>query len=280
MDTPSQNIGDDIDIRGRKMDFDYDLSTMKKYWNNDSVFSTTFSNAMSCQFPEGERFFMDSVRHYKDLITDPLLQKQIKGFIHQEAMHGNEHDLFNKFIADCGYPVDAAEKVVKRDLKWVRKLLPKSFHLAITCALEHFTAILANQILKHPEFTQGMDPQVKALWIWHAIEETEHKAVAFDVYERCVSNYWIRVITMFIVTISFQLRTFFIQVSFLRADKKLFCKQVYKDAYRYYFKKPGFFASIYKDYFDYYRPSFHPWQHDNRHYIDDWKAKNSNFKTI
>src|SRR5690606_41942592 len=52
-----------------------------------------------------------------------------------------------------------------------------------TCALEHFTAMLAETILEHPEMLEGMDERVLPLWLWHAVEESEHKSVAFDVYQ-------------------------------------------------------------------------------------------------
>lgn len=165
-------------------------------------------------------------------------------------------------------------------MKWMRKLLPKSFQLGITCALEHFTAIMAHQMLNDEAFSEGMDPKLKELWMWHAVEETEHKAVAFDVFQRCVGSYWIRIFTMILVTLGFQLRTSIVQARFLWADKKLFSPKVWLDGLKFYFVNPALIPKISKDYLDYYRPGFHPWQHDNQHFIDQWKSQNTNYKTM
>lgn len=210
----SQEISASIDIPGRKMNFEFNLDELPKYWYSNDAFRSTFMGALSCQFPEGEKMFMDAVRDHQHKIKNPRLLEQIKGFIKQEAMHGHEHSQFNRFLDTVGYPAEKYEAFQKKERKWMRKYIPAKHMLAVTCALEHFTAIMAHQVLTNPEATEGMDGQFKELWKWHAAEETEHKAVAFDVYQEAVGSYWIRISAMISITIMFMMRTSLLQMVF------------------------------------------------------------------
>ncbi|MBE0483018.1 MAG: metal-dependent hydrolase [Bacterioplanes sp.] len=276
----AKDISASIDIPGRKMEFEFDLNDIPKYWYGDDVFKSTFMNALSCLFPEGERMFMDAVRDNQKKITDPQLLKQIKGFIKQEAIHGHEHAQYNDFLKKWNYPIDKIMSFEKKEKIWMKKWLPRKHRLAITCALEHFTAIMAHQILTNPEATEGMHPQFKEMWRWHAIEETEHKAVAFDVYQAAVGSYWLRVLTMINITVFFCLRTSIIQAIFLWKDGKLFNPKVWWKGFQFYFLKPGLVPTIWRDYLDYFRRDFHPWMHDNRELLGQWEAEGQKYKSV
>lgn len=152
-------------------------------WHADGPYVTHFINAMSLFFPEGERYFIHTVRHYRDRIGDPALQKAVLAFIGQEAMHGREHQEYNRLLADAGLPAQAVEAQVKRFLDALKAWLPPAAQLSVTIAQEHFTAIVADLVLNDLRLIAGADRRLSALWRWHALEETEHKAVAFDVYE-------------------------------------------------------------------------------------------------
>ena len=68
-------------------------------------------------------------------------------------------------------------------VRWSEENLSPLARLAATVALEHLTAILAAALLDGRSGSlAGADPRVAELWRWHAVEETEHKSVAFDVY--------------------------------------------------------------------------------------------------
>jgi len=275
-----QEISASIEIPGRKMEFDYKFEDLPRYWNDNDAFKTTFLSALSCLFPEGERMFMDSVRHYKDRIKDPVLQKQIQGFIKQEAMHGHEHSQFNDFLNHLGYPASKVENFQHKERMWMQKYIPWKHLLATTCALEHFTAILAHNVLTDPKSTEGMDERFKELWVWHSIEETEHKAVAFDVYQEVCGSYGVRAFNMIIVTLMFLMRTSIIQAIFLWKDGKLFSPKTWWQGFKFYFLKPGVVRKIFKDYIEYFSPNFHPWQQDNRELLQKWLAEHDNYKTI
>lgn len=154
-----------------------------KDWHVQGVPVTHFMNALSLLFPAGERFFMDSVRNYRDRIEDPELKKQVLGFIGQEAMHTREHIEYNDLLQSSGLPAHKLDKRLWTILGWFKKALPHSMQLAITIALEHYTAILANQLLSgHEHRIDGSVEGYQQMWMWHAMEETEHKAVSYDVW--------------------------------------------------------------------------------------------------
>ena len=174
--------------------------------------------ALSATFPAGERFFIDSLRNVRDQVHDDELQKQISAFIGQEAHHGKEHQAFNEFMARKGLPIAKIDQFVKNAIAFEEKNLSKQRMLAKTCALEHFTAMFAEMILEHPEFLDGIDDRLKPLWLWHAIEESEHKAVAYDVYQTTVGDYWTRASEMAFTTVLFSFFTGLHTVQLLKAS--------------------------------------------------------------
>ena len=277
----SREISANMEIPGRKMDFDYALEDLPRYWFDNDAFKSTYMAALSCQFPEGERMFMDAVRDHQDGVKDQALLNQVKGFIKQEAMHGHEHGKFNEYLDSMGYPASKYEAFQRKERKWMRKKIPAKHMLAVTCALEHFTAIMAHWVLTDPKATEGMDERFKELWKWHAIEETEHKAVAYDVYQETVGSYWVRIAAMINITIGFSLRTAGLQAVFLWKDGKLFSPKTWWSGLKFFWgPRKGMVWNLMKDYLDYYRPNFHPWDHDNRELLQEWLAEHDNYKVI
>lgn len=274
------DISNSMEIQGRKMDFEFELEDIPRHWYDDDAFKSTYMNALSCMFPEGERMFMDAVRDCQDKITDPKLLEQIKGFIKQEAIHGHEHAQYNDFLAKWNYPIEKINRFEKKEKIWMRKYLSAKRRLAVTCALEHFTAVMANQLLTDPEITEGMHPEFKEMWRWHAIEETEHKAVAFDVYQQAVGSYWLRIMVMLEITVLFCLRTTVYQMIFLWKDGKLLNPKTWYQGIKFYFFKPGIARKGLRDYLSYFRRDFHPWQQDNRYLLKEWEAEGQKFKPV
>lgn len=254
----------DIRIPVRRMDFAFP-DDMPRYWYKGNPWITHFMNSLSSVFPDGERFFIDTVRHYQGEITDPELQKQIRAFIGQEAHHGKEHEHFNALLEErFGVPTSKIAGWAKNGLAMAKKRLSPPGQLAITIALEHFTAILASQLFNHPEIMEELDAAYGEMFLWHAVEETEHKAVAFDVYQQVDGRYWVRALTMVRTTIMF-LGTQFAQTAWLVArDGKLTDVKSFVEFLRFLWIEPGPMRRIIPEYLAYYRPDFHPWQHDNR----------------
>ena len=250
------------DIQPRKMDFSFDPA-MPRYWFDDDQFKTILLTALSCTFPEGERFFVRSVRHYQKQIQDPLLREQVKGFIGQEAHHGNEHDAFNHFMESKGVPTRKVDEFVNRGMRFMAKHLSPQRQLAKTCALEHFTAMLAELMLEHPDFFKGMDERMLPLWLWHAVEESEHKAVAFDVYQDQVNNYWVRTSEMAFTTLEFISFTIFHYYQLRKdMDDPTDWRSV-RGGINWLLGKPGWLRKLGKSYLAYYKRDFHPAKRDS-----------------
>lgn len=257
-------------ITVRRMDFDFE--DVPRYWADNSPFLTHVLNALTATFPAGERFFVDSVRHFRDRIGDADLRQQVSAFIGQEAMHAKEHDSYNRYATRHGIDLAAIEDEISRRLDYLRKNMSPERQLAVTCAMEHFTAIMAEGFLNNPEMFDNLDPAMAKLWLWHAVEENEHKAVAYDVYQQQVGDYWLRVRVMLLCTTMFLVNQTRFQTRLLRNDGELRPLAWLKGVNRLWGRK-GWFRAMIPAYFEYYRPDFHPWQHDTRALLEKWKKE-------
>lgn len=153
------------------------------YWFDNNPFMTQFLTAFSATFPLGEQFMIDTVRKFRDGIkSNERLYNECRGFIGQEAHHFREHEIVNDFMVARGLPVDKLESMIEWWLPIIQSL-PEKDQLAITGAAEHLTALFGNLVLSNPEVIEQVHPTLRPIWIWHAIEEIEHKAVTYDLFE-------------------------------------------------------------------------------------------------
>jgi len=243
-----------------------------KDWHAQGPWVTHFFNALSLLFPSGELFFMDSVRHYRDRVHDPELKRQIQGFIGQEAMHSREHLRYNDMLQAAGLPAHKLDGRLRMILDFQKKHFPPAFNLGITIALEHYTAMLADLMLRDPSRFGDSVEGYRQMWMWHALEETEHKSVAFDVWNAALKpglgRYLIRVGSMLSTTLMFWLVVFDFHVRLLIADRK--AGHQLKGCWtmlKYLFGRHGVFPRIALPWLDYFKPGFHPWDHDNREHL-------------
>lgn len=242
-------------------------------WHAQGPYVTHFANALSIFFPEGERFFIHTVRHYRDRITDPELKKAVAAFIGQEAMHGREHDEHNRLLTKAGLPADELEKQVRWFLDVIEQRLPPAAQLSITIAQEHFTAIMSQLVLTDPRILAGADARLRAMWRWHALEETEHKAVAFDVYEtvmgRGVKAYALRSASLVLTTLGFLSLVFYYQQRLIQADRRMPRWQGLGRFLNFMFVSPALLPNLALPWLSYLRPGFHPWDHDNMYLLKE-----------
>jgi uncharacterized protein len=244
-----------------------------RHWHVQGPFVTHFANAMSLFFPHGERYFIHTVRHYRDQITQPELKDAVTAFIGQEAMHGREHEAYNRLLAEAGLPSEEIEAHVAQVFALLKKWLPASAQLSATIAQEHFTAIVAELLLTNPRVIAGADRHLRALWRWHALEEIEHKAVAFDVYEKAVGRdakaYALRVSGLVLTTAVFLGLVLYYQQRLLKADKRVKRWQGLDSFLTFLLVSPGFVPRLARPWLSYFRRDFHPWDHDNRHLLKE-----------
>jgi uncharacterized protein len=248
-----------------------------RYWHGGRRSVTIFLNNLSVFFPAGERFFIASVKAHRESIKDnPALSAEARAFYAQEGMHTREHIRYNAMLRDQGYPVEAMEARVEKLLELVKKVVPDIGQLGVTCALEHFTALLADFLLGDPRLLDGADPVMARLWRWHAAEENEHKAVAFDVLKAAGGSYVGRVGTMIGATVIFWAKVLEHQVRMMHHDEILFSSKEWRDLARFVLVEPGGIQKLLPKYFSYFRPGFHPWDHDNRELLEAWKLELQN----
>jgi len=243
-------------------------------WHSGDPAISHFYNGLSLTFPEGERFFVESVRAFADQIDDPKLKTDVRGFAGQEAIHSREHVAYNKYLAVAGLEPERIERLVTFGLKIARKLPLKS-QLAITCALEHYTALFAEVILANPRVMEGAHPQFANLWRWHAMEESEHKAVAFDVMKTVdpgVRGYLRRVLVMTITTLEFNLVILSNQIYLMAKAGELTNWRSWARSLNYLWGRPGVWRRILVGVLPYYRPSFHPNDSDTQALLEKWRA--------
>jgi predicted metal-dependent hydrolase len=257
----------------RRMDFSF--SESQKFWFANDPFMSHFMNNLSSLFPYGEKFFVDSVRAVRDQVTEPQLKKDISAFIGQEAMHSKEHAAYNDYAAEHGIDLERLELRIKVLLEWTTKITTKKQRLAATCALEHFTATMAEQLLQREDLTTQMnDPKLYQLWMWHAIEENEHKAVCYDVYQKVYGGYFTRTIMMAITTLVFFGVIGWFQLHLLRKDGQLFNWRSWGKGLKTLFgPHNGFLTKLLLPYLDYYRPGFHPLDHDSKALEQRWRQR-------
>lgn len=241
-------------------------------WNTAAgVHGTLFMNTLSLFFPVGERFFIQAVRHYRDRVTDPELKAAVTAFIGQEALHGREHDRYNDAYFERVPAARDMEAFVGRLLAALEQYAPKRTQLSVTIALEHFTAIMADGLLREPQAMDGADPAYAALWNWHALEETEHKAVAFDVWQTVMGKgpraYTERAAGLLVATVIFWSLLTPAFVRAVHSEGRLLDVKGWARWLDFHFGRVGFMRRLARPWADYLRPGFHPWNHDNRHFL-------------
>lgn len=260
-----------INPRNRSHDI---AAALQGEWLDENAFLTAFFNGMSISFPVGEKFFIDSVRHYADRITDPALKEDIRGFCGQEGFHRREHQMYNETLcASRGYDLDKLEGALTRRLGWAQKNLPPLTNLAITVAIEHFTAVLAELLLRPGSILDKADPSMRDLWRWHAAEEMEHKSVAFDVYRAVGGTTQSRTAVMRRVSVLMSMEIIRAQFYILKKDGQLLNLRLWRKGIAGLLGKQGAFNGGWSPYKAFYAKDFHPWQQDTRELLTQWEAE-------
>jgi hypothetical protein len=184
-------------IRPRKPQLALDAGIPRR-WLSGSAAATGVANGVNLLFPWGERFFVRSVRRYLDGL-DPELREQARGFFGQEGRHAGAHEQFFEVMRGQGYEIDRFLARYERIAAWIEAHAPAELSLATTAALEHFTATLADGALRDG-MLEYAHPAMRELLLWHAAEEIEHKAVAFDALSRVSPGYALRMAGLFMAS--------------------------------------------------------------------------------
>jgi len=249
-------------------DLDVDFSQVPRHWMAGSATATAISNGVNMLFPAGERFFVRSVKHFSGAITDPELRAQVKGFFGQEGRHAHAHDEFNAILRQQGYEVDRFLGSYKRLSTWLEERTPPKVRLAATAAAEHFTAIMAEGA-----FTQGaLDaaaPEMQRLLAWHAAEEIEHKAVAFDVLQKIDPSYLLRITGLVYATVTLGGFWMWGAITLMKQDK-LTWRTALAEMRAMRREDPIIRRVFVRGIRQYLRRDFHPSHNDDAHLAASW----------
>jgi predicted metal-dependent hydrolase len=264
----------DLTITPRDRRFGREAAT-PRLWHGGRVEATAIYNALSTTFPVGEAYFVESVRAFREG-APPKLAEEIKGFTTQEVIHSREHAAFNSRATDSGYDLTSLEQRVDERLA-VARARPPVVNVAATMALEHFTAILAHQLLADPSHLAGAEAETADLWRWHACEEIEHKGVAYDTWLHATRDWtrwkrWkVKAKVMLYVTRNFLVDRTGGALELMRQDGDTGLK-AWANLLWYLWIRPGMFRKIAGAWLKFFMPGFHPWNEDDRHLLARYDA--------
>jgi predicted metal-dependent hydrolase len=240
-----------------------------QYWFADNPLLTHMENAFSILIPPGELFFIRSVRHYEDRAKDPEQRDLIRAFVQQEALHTRAHNEFNASLKKFGVGVDREIAYADRVLSAMGKYLPKKMQLAATAFLEHLTATGAHVLFSVPEVAEEMHPAMLRFWRWHAVEELEHKAVAFDLYQTIGGGYLLRIFSAIAAILLLALPFGTIVRRMMKEDPNAITDDMRQQAREINRKVMGPQLRMIGQYF---KPGFHPWKCKDERHLAEWYA--------
>ena len=238
-----------------------------RHWVRNDPFATALFNAFSAVFPHGETFMIRSIKPWQKDVP-PKLAEEIRNFVKQEAAHSREHGEMNKSLTEAGYDVAPLEKPIRQFVAFFRNKSART-RLGATMCIEHFTAIIAAEILANDSHLAGSDPELCELWLWHGLEEVEHKAVAFDAWHHAtrewsaLRRYLVRVSLLAAVTLSFLINRTRGQMELLRQDGYS-SPAAFRGLMAFGFGRGGVGRNIFRPWLAFFRPGFHPWDIDDR----------------
>ncbi len=256
-----------------RSNLDFKLADVPRYWFAGDPFLTRMFDALSLTFPDGERYFIQSVRLFRDQIQDPDLKQRVADFIRQEAQHGIAHDKMNQIMKDQGMPVDQFIQRLNKVFKFELKYRSPQYNIAMTAAAEHLTALMAETFYGEKDTLQDAHPYVRALFAWHAIEEMEHRDVAFDVMQQVGNVHEVTRKMALVLTTGLMFG-----FTLYRANVMLKCDGFNRTqrlkmnvrGLQWLFGKQGKLRKMQSQYRDWFKPDFHPSQHPIIAQYDVW----------
>ncbi len=261
-------------VHARRIRFDYPVASLDRHFVDGDLVMSHLIAHLSAVFPEGEEFFVRSVRRYADQITDPELKERVRGFIGQEVSHGREHRALNERLQQMGYPTARIDRVVRRRLAANERRFSPLTCLAITAALEHFTAVFAETLLAD-ERAQALlgSTEVRSMLLWHAVEESEHRSVAFDVYRAVGGGETRRIRTMRFIRFSFPIAVVVNSIVSLLGDRAAYHPVRLVRSFAALRHSPFLTRAVFRRLGEYNRPGFHPDDADNSALLERWTAE-------
>ena len=186
MNAPANSAHPDIVVRRIPFKFDEEIDPV---WNAARPEWSHMVNGASLTMPYLEPFLIKTVREALAQVDDAQLKSDVEGFVGQEGAHYRNHRRYNDILKRTCPELSEVEDMMtadyarfqKRSLKW---------RLAYTAGFETMTIGMTEWLIRQRGtlFT-GADANVASLVLWHMVEETEHKNVAYDLYQHLYGDY-------------------------------------------------------------------------------------------
>jgi len=267
----SDKLPEGISIQPRKFTFG-SLESEPKYWLGNSKIATHFENMFSLAIPPGERFFIRSVQRYEDQITDPEHKGLIKAFILQEGLHRSAHNEFNSSLEKHGVNVERETTFFEKYIGFAERHMPSKIMLGVTAFAEHLTATGAHSLLDNPRQAELYSPETLKFWQWHAVEELEHRAVAFDLLKVAKIGYFSRVFSALVSIYALILFGTIVFLRLMRDDPTKLTRKEIPNLLNV-LRIMGVWPTT-KMFLQYFKPGFHPWDIAPPQGLENWYASN------
>lgn len=262
----------------RHLEFNFDGKNFDPNFYRNSEVASAYFHALSIFLTFGEDLVIDTARYHRNFLTDPELKRRVTALIGQEAVHSRLHDEFNDTLVQYRYPLNLYRFLADKVFEYGFKRMPNLMQLSMMAGIEHFTAVLAEFMMKNEDiFYASGDEKQRAMWMWHMLEESEHKDIAYDVFQELSGSYPVRMagFVMAFVTILILVALGGAFIPPIRKPSRLLSLKYWKDVARgaslIYGTKGGVFGSTLGHIFDYVRPDFHPNDHDTTELLEYYK---------
>lgn len=268
------------DVPVRHMAFNFDAGRADDRFYLQAELASAYFEALSIFLTYGEDLVIDTARHHQQFLTDPKLRQRVSSLIGQEAVHSRVHNEWNEVLAQHRFPVAFYRYLADKVFEYGFKQLPDRMQLSMMAGVEHFTAVLAEFMMKHEEnFFGSDDEQQRALWMWHMLEESEHKDIAYDVYQTLSGSYPLRIAGFIIAAVTIVVLVPFAGslIPVIRKPSNVLSLTYWRDVKRsaglLFGSRDGLYGSTVRHVLDYLRPDFHPNDHDTTAYLEYYKKR-------
>jgi uncharacterized protein len=227
-------------------------------WYDNNTFLTFLFNGLNLVFPTGERLFVRSVWEHRDQVRDPALRTKIRYFAEQEGHHARAHEQFFECLRAQGFHFDRLLHAHEAYMRLVNKR-PPGVRLAVTAALEHYTATLSMFVFEN-DYLRSTHPEMRKLLLWHCAEELEHREVAYDVLQEVRPSYLLRFYAFWASSISIWFWTFLGMRLFMKQSGTTW-RTLLRDLMAERRRTGGKVGwPLIRSLFDFLKPNFHPSQ--------------------
>ncbi|QCQ91486.1 metal-dependent hydrolase [Rhodococcus sp. SGAir0479] len=177
------------DLHVRKMRFafaDYDVPFL---WNERNPAFSSMANAVSFLAIGFEKMIVQLITELMPRITDPAVAEEADAFMRQEGQHSTAHRQHVKGLIRR-YPglQTTLDEVIGAFDKLTAQTSPE-YRLAYTADLEAtFTPVFKLMLDNDSSLFRPGDDRVASLFIWHFVEEVEHRSSALVIFDSVVGS--------------------------------------------------------------------------------------------